>query len=178
MRIGWVWAALLFAGAVAIFLAVYLGPIPVSVALVLGVAAEGVGFALTFWDLVETERRVRRYLEGPRDITIRLTPIRLDARVLTPTIVMDPPPPLEARVEALERANATVEERILEAGRKARQEAEETAHEQAEFARLDAADDARRLAELSLGSRWAACDFAVWASACSSSAWRQPPAPT
>lgn len=74
----WAWAVGLTVAAVCVFLAVYIGPIPVRAALVLGGAAEAVGFAVTFLDLVETEHRVRRFLTGPRDITLRLLPIRVD----------------------------------------------------------------------------------------------------
>ena len=146
-----VWIANLLLGGFVAFAVVYIGLVPIGVALIAGGLAEALGFGMTFWDLMETERQVRRFLHGPRDITIRPAPIRLRTRMGTPTVTVGPPPPLEERVASLERAFGSIEERIQDAADKAREEAEEAARHAANAARADAEDDARRLDDLISG---------------------------
>lgn len=146
------WSVGLLVMAVAGFATVYVGAVPVAAALIIGGSAEALGFGMTFWDLVETERRVRRFLNSRYgSFHLELGPAVLTATgVLTPT-VKSSAPTVEDRVARLEAAQAVVDSRIQEAVRAALQEARDAAAKEAERVRQDATEADRRLTELISG---------------------------
>lgn len=148
------WTAALVCGAAAAFLVVWMGYVPVGPALVLGGVAEAAGFGMTFWDLVETERRVRRFMSsvyGSGHFVVSPPTLRAEMRVFPPTVTVTPGPPLEDRVAALERMQSTVEDRIHTAVREARDQVTVEAARDRDRLREDLAAADRRVEDLISG---------------------------